>query len=179
MKGALRALFDASFERFLDEEQGNILNGVSERNLCGRLALNLEMMKGEFDLQGYYVDIEYNRNQNGRVKTIIDGHFQIVPITCDIILHSRGEIVARDNLMAIEMKKSTRPMIEKERDKVRLTALTKVSYNDVWSADGKTLPEHVCGYAIGLFIELDISARSFKIEEYRAGHLNRVLNRNF
>ena len=79
----------------------------------------------------------------------------VVTIICDLIVHSRGEIVEKDNLIALEMKKSYRPMKEKENDKARLVALTKDSYDGVWSFDGKTLPEHVCGYDLGIYYEID------------------------
>ncbi len=58
-------------------------------------------------------------------------------IICDLIVHSRGEIVEKDNLIALEMKKAYRSMQEKENDKTRLVALTKDSYDGVWSFDGK------------------------------------------
>jgi hypothetical protein len=38
----LAPLFWASFADFLQEERDNILSGVSEQNLCGRLAIFLE-----------------------------------------------------------------------------------------------------------------------------------------
>jgi hypothetical protein len=65
--------------------------------------------------------------QDRRFKTILDEHMEEVAVTCDLILHSRGEIASRDNLIAIEMKKSDRPREEKEKDRVRLRALTKPS----------------------------------------------------
>jgi len=49
-------------------------------------------------------------------------------------------------LIAFERKKTDRPNQQKETDRKRLRALTKESHNGVWSADGETLPEHVCGY---------------------------------
>ncbi len=36
----------------------------------------------------YYADVEYNRMQEGRVKTLLDDRLRIVRITCDLILHS-------------------------------------------------------------------------------------------
>src|SRR3546814_15238500 len=69
----------------------------------------------------------------------------------DLILHSRGRVVERDNLIAIEMKRLSHPEREKQKDRVRLRALTKTSCDDVWSADGRALPEHVCGYGLGYF----------------------------
>ena len=74
-----------------------------------------------------------------------------------------------DNLIAVEMKKSTRPEDEKLSDKLRLRALTKSSYDDVWSYDGKAHPEHVCGYQLGIYIELDIENENYKIEGYVSG----------
>src|SRR3546814_10603420 len=53
--------------------------------------------------------------------------------------------------------------------RVRLRALTKTSYDDVWSADGRALPEHVCGYGLGYFVELDADRRKFRFEEYQLG----------
>src|ERR1700722_3623018 len=105
----MRDLFYCSFERFLVRERDNILNGVSERNLCQRLGFYLEAERTASGLDGYYVDAEYNRQRNGRIKTIIDDQAREISITYDLILHSRGEIVQRDNLIAIEMKKSDRP----------------------------------------------------------------------
>src|SRR3546814_3517435 len=92
-----------------------------------------------------------------------------VRITCDLILHSRGRVVERDNLIAIEMKRLSHPEREKQKDRVRLRALTKTSYDDVWSADGRALPEHVCGYGLGYFVELDADRRKFRFEEYQLG----------
>src|SRR3546814_1236198 len=102
-----------------------------------------------------------------------------VRITCDLILHSRGRVVERDNLIAIEMKRLSHPEREKQKDRVRLRALTKTSYDDVWSADGRALPEHVCGYGLGYFVELDADRRKFRVEEYQLGHLSGEIHRVF
>lgn len=169
----LRAYFDACFQDFLTAERDNILHGTSERSLCGRLALVLESRKAEFLGEGYFADTEYNRKQGGQVKTILDANYEIVSITCDIIVHSRGRIVTQDNLIAIEMKRSSHPEREKAKDRMRLRALTKASYDNVWSADGETLPEHVCGYVLGYFLELDATSQSFSVEEYAGGEFRR------
>ena len=55
---------------------------------------------------------------------------------------------------------------EKENDKARLVALTKDSYDGVWSFDGKTLPEHVCGYDLGIYYEIDSKNCLVYIEYY-------------
>lgn len=169
MDAQMNEIFAEAFNQFLSEERPNIRNGVAERNLCGRLAIYLENAKNNAGLSAYYSDTEYNRKQNGKVKTILDDEMQVVVINCDLILHSRGEIVERDNLIAIEMKKANRPQAEKDRDRARLRAMTKTTYDDIWSYDGETHPEHVCGYELGIYIELDVSGEKYLVEEFRSG----------
>ena len=67
------------------------------------------------------------------------------------------------------MKKAYRKVCEKERDKARLVALTKDSYDEIWSFDGKTLPEHVCGYELGIYYEIDRKRSSIYVEYYAKG----------
>lgn len=145
--------------------------GVSERALCGalmgtiqRLILSEERMTA---YEGCHVDVEYNRNDR-KVKTIIDGNDRIISVCCDLIVHSRGHNRWQDNLIAIEMKKSNRPKTEKIADKERLVALTKDS-DGVWSADGITLPENVCGYALGIFYEINLRKCKIYLEFYSLG----------
>lgn len=166
----LATLFFAAFSEFLKCERENIMSGVSEQNLCGRLAIFLEGHRRDHDLDEYVVDTEYNRN-GGRIKTIVDDNAQVISIRCDIILHSRGKNASQDNLVAIEMKRINHPAAEKEKDRIRLKAMTKQSFDDVWSADGVTFPEHVCGYVLGYYLELNASAENFVVEQYVDGHL--------
>ncbi len=98
--GETQALFDESLAIFLERERKNILTGVSERNLCGRLALHMDDLKARYGFNAYYVDTEYNRKQRGRIKTILDDQMREIVINCDLILHSRGEIITRDNIIA-------------------------------------------------------------------------------
>ena len=128
-----------------------------------------DIIAQEPSFKGYYTDVEYNRNRGGKLKTIINSEEKIVNITCDLILHSWGVHLSQDNLIAIEMKKSNRPQDSKEKDRERLKALTKESYDDIWSYDGKSLPEHVCRYVLGVYYEIDYSRREIKIEYYREG----------
>jgi hypothetical protein len=165
----LLSFFNDGKFRFFERETENIIDGISERNLCGRLSTYLEFLLEKYNLTEYYSDTEYNRKQNGEVKTILDDNMEIITINCDLIVHSRGSIPKKDNLLAIEMKKSTRPEYEKISDKKRLRTLTKSSYDGVWSYDGKTHPEHVCGYELGIYIELDIENRNCIIEGFLKG----------
>jgi hypothetical protein len=170
MEKVLNAIFIEANNQFLKREVDNILNGISERNLCGRLSHYVELLLAKNKIKGYFADPEYNRKQNGAVKTILDDDAKIVTIQCDLIVHSRGTIVEQDNLIAVEMKKSNRPEEEKVDDKNRLRALTKDSYDGVWSADGIALPEHVCGYVLGFYMELNLKDRTCLIEKYRKGN---------
>jgi hypothetical protein len=166
-------IFHEANSKFLSKNTVLFTTEVSERTLCGALmiAINSEIKKG-FDrlnrYRNYFVDVEYNRN-GGIVKTIINDDLKIVPINCDLILHSRGHHKWQDNLIAIEMKKVNRPEIEKLNDRNRLMALTRLT-DGVWSADGLTLPEHVCGYVLGIYYEVDTKNMTVHIEFYSEGY---------
>ena len=43
------------------------------------------------------------------------------------------------------------------------------AYDGVWSNDGTTHPEHVCGYRLGVFIELNNTTRTAHIEYFMGG----------
>ena len=123
----LTALFKAAVDVFFQRESDNILSGVSERNLCGRLAMYLENNFAAQRITGnYFADTEYNRKQNGEVKTIINDEHKIIKISADVLVHSRG-LESPDNLITIEMKKSDRSPVKKKNDRLRLRALTKKS----------------------------------------------------
>lgn len=47
--------------------------------------------------------------------------------------------------------------------------MTRESYDGVWSFDGKTLPEHVCGYDLGIYYEVNIKHKLIYIEYYAKG----------
>ena len=171
MADPLKSFFDAAFAAFLAAERRNILNGTAERSLCARLMLQLEMLKHSFDLSEYYADCDFNRMQDGKIKQIIDEQFYVITVQCDVLFHGRGERgPPRENLIAIEMKKAGRPLQETLDDQKRLRALTTPPGRDNWSGDGKTFPEYVCGYELGLFIELDVQRATYRVEEYRDGN---------
>jgi hypothetical protein len=172
----LTDLFKASSVTFFQRETEHILTGVAERSLCSRLALYIEQLMPSFGIEGYFADTEYNRKQDGKIKTIIDDEMEIIIINCDLIVHSRGKEVP-DNLIAVEMKKSNRPATEKQSDRKRIRALTKK--NDVWSYDGKVHPEHVSGYIIGVYMELDLKKRRCLFEKYKGGDVIEKWDRDF
>jgi len=176
----LMSIFIRTSEFFLQNETDLILSGVSERCLCGSFMLILRQELNMSDFSNYYSDIEYNRNFDGQIKTIIDDNMEVTNITCDLIIHSRGRMPHQDNLIALEMKRDNHSESEKNKDRIRLKALTK-STNDslTYSADGRTLPRHVCGYVFGVFYEISIDHRNINIEYYRNGEFYNRYSRNF
>ena len=169
----LCSLFEKSNDDFLKNNISLLNSDVSERSMCGALAQAILLRIYKRDgYAKYHVDVEYNRNK-GKIKTIqkavLDSDEKVITVVCDLIIHSRGECVEQDNLIALEMKKSTRSNKEKQKDRVRLSCLTKDTYNDVWSYDGRTLPEHVCGYVLGVYYEIDQKRSEILIEYYYKG----------
>ena len=64
-----------SLKRLYQEDYDNIRFGVSERNICARLAHHMENIMREYDdshstmnIRNYYADVEYNRMGNGNLK---------------------------------------------------------------------------------------------------------------
>jgi hypothetical protein len=165
----IHRLVERALEEFFHHEADGLAGDVSERNSCGRLAMHMQREASEEGLVHYFADTEYNRKQGGQVKTILDDEMKVITITADLILHSRGQSIPEDNLIAVEMKKAGRPSKEKQADRDRLRAMTKASYDGVWSNDGSTHPEHVCGYRLGVYIELNSADRTARLEYFVGG----------
>ena len=165
----IQRVLERSLAEFFHYESDGLVGDVSERNSCGRLAIYMQRVANEEGLGQYFADTEYNRKQSGQVKTILDDEMKVITITADLILHSRGQNIVEDNMIAIEMKKAGRPSNEKRADRERLRAMTKCSYDGVWSNDGSTHPEHVCGYRLGVYVELNSAVRKARIEYFVGG----------
>lgn len=170
------SLFEEANRIFMNNDIDLFESRVSERTLCGALMLHMhDLIASDPLYQGYYTDVEYNRNKGGKLKNIkktIQGvNETVVTINCDLILHSRGRHIEQDNLIAVEMKKSAQPKVKKDSDRERLMALTKDSHDGVYPVDEHTLPEHVCGYVLGVYYEIVYSQRKILIEYYRQGNL--------
>jgi hypothetical protein len=172
-------VFEDALDAFVTAEGESLLTDVSERNTCGRLAIFIDRQIQSDGLSGYYADVEYNRKQRGRVKTIINKQLEVVQITPDLIVHTRGEMPPPyDNLIAVEVKKASRPKHEKDDDRARLQAMTRVPFEGVWPWDGSH-PEHVCGYAVGVFVEIDIYERKISLEFFKKGARTKQKQRVF
>jgi hypothetical protein len=160
--------FDDCNIEFLKRNANFLLSKVNERSICGSFAQQIKEKLNLTEYKKYYVDVEYNRN-DGKIKTILNDKLEIVKVNCDLIIHSRGEKVELDNILALEMKKSYRQVKEKEMDRARVKTLTKTSFDNVWSYDGTTYPEHVCRYIIGIYYEINIARRNILLEYYSRG----------
>lgn len=178
LKDQLRELFSSTLDEFLATEADSILTDCSEQMLCGRLAMILQRRTLEAGFSGYMADIEYNRNFEAKIKTIINEFYQVIPIRCDLILHSRG-IKAKDNLIAIEMKKQVHAEEARQRDRERLKAMTRPTYDNRWDPLSGDPPEHICDYEIGFLLILNRNNRSIRIEEYVGGRRVGVRRKQF
>lgn len=170
----LEKIFEKANKLFIRKNAMLFETRVSERTLCGALMIELhEVLKGT-KFSDYFVDVEYNRNIGGKIKTLkktIQGmDEQIVTINCDLIVHSRGQNFLCDNLIALEMKKSTGRKGDKDKDRNRLECLTKNPEQNVWSYGGKALPEHVCGYGLGIYYEVNFKQKIILVEYYKEGY---------
>ena len=162
-------IFDKASNIFLNKQKDLIFSGVNERSWYPYLIMYLKEILIEKNICGYNSDSEYNKNL-GKLKTVYDDvSLEVTPIVCDIIVHSRGKKLEQDNLICIEMKKSTARKESKNKDKRRLELLTKDSFDNVWSFDGKNLPEHVCRYKLGIYYEINIKKKQVYIEYYQKG----------
>lgn len=168
-------IFEQANKNLLNKDIELFTAKVSERTLCGALMLHLHDVIKNTHYKEYFVDVEYNRNKGGKLKTILKTikgcDEKIIRINCDLIVHSRGSNIYQDNLIAIEMKKSSRPQNEKDKDRERIIALTKESFDDIWSFDGKTLPEHVCRYKLGVYYEINFRKKAILLEYFTSGNL--------
>ena len=163
MADVLNAVFAEALKQFVGREHSLVRRDVHEQAICGRLARYVEVAKDNHGLAQYYVDVKYNRHGERR-KTILNAKTgQPINIVCDLILHSRGEL-EDDNLIAVEMKKADGSETDKQNDRERLQALTTACPEGAPS-------EHVCGYKVGHFLEVDVKNASLLVEEYRAGKL--------
>lgn len=165
----LERIFEEANDNFLKNNHLLLKTRVSERTLCGALMIELYEKLKKTKYWEYFVDVEYNRNHGGKLKTIKRDDYQIVKINCDLIVHSRGQNAYRDNLIAIEMKKSSVKEKYKDSDRCRLECLTKRPDQDVWSYGGEALPEHVCGYGLGVYYEVNYGKKNILVEYYNKG----------
>lgn len=136
----IKSILKEALDKLYDTDEKNIIDGVSERNLCARLAMYIEQEMKKYNFfDDYYADVEYNRQrkQDDKSKTEPKIEPKIEPKTesdmepkkmvCDLLIHSRGKKEI-ENFLALEMKK--KPVRKAEKDKDRLKRMTQSKEND-------------------------------------------------
>ena len=172
----LNEILIPSLKRLYQEDYNNIKFGVSERNICARLAHHMENMMREYDdqhypsqFQGYYADVEYNRMSNGDYKFYEDSQKRPRYMVSDLLIHCRG---CKRNLLAVEMKrKGNKDGVDK--DKERLASLVTPYTHD-------QLPDCVHDTLLGAFIEystkgVNMELFTFSDEEKNVSIITMVL----
>lgn len=145
----LNEILIPSLKRLYQEDYNNIKFGVSERNICARLAHHMENIMREYDdqhypsqFQGYYADVEYNRMSNGDYKFYEDSQKRPRYMVSDLLIHCRG---CKRNLLAVEMKRKGNK-VGVDKDKERLASLVTPYTHD-------QLPDCVHDTLLDAFIE--------------------------
>lgn len=142
-----------SLKRLYQEDYNNIKFGVSERNICARLAHHMENIMREYDAKNrtsffmsYNADVEYNRMGNGDLKCYEDNQKRPRYMVSDLLIHNRGY---EGNLLAVEMKKkgSTKKDIEEDK-KCLMSMVTPGALSQLTGCVHDTL--------LGVFIEYSI-----------------------
>ena len=134
-------IFEKAKNEFLEKEKTIIKNDTNERTLTQRLAFYLELqLRKNIKYNNYSVDYEYNRKEEDIKRLKFGKNTDKKEIYPDIIVHQRK---IKNNLIAIEMKKTTSRNTDKIKDIEKLKALT----------DEKN---GYC-YVLGIYFELDIT----------------------
>ena len=148
----LKAMFLTANRSFIENHASLLKRELSERCLCGALMCELNKQLEKNACNNYYADIEFNRNKK-EIKQLPNDDGFINNILPDIIVHSRGKEIP-DNLLALEMKKSTARREAKERDKNRLSLLTS---------------SYPYKYKLGVYYEINPKKRQILVEFYKTG----------
>ena len=134
-------IFERAKNEFLEKEKDIIKNDTNERTLTQRLAFYLELqLRKNIKYENYSVDCEYNRKEEDIKRLKFGKNTDKKEIYPDIIVYQRK---IKNNLIAIEMKKTTSRNTDKIKDIEKLEALTdrKNDYH----------------YTLGIYFELDIT----------------------
>lgn len=152
------------------EDFSNIRFGVSERNICARLAHHMENIMRDYDAKhrtslftNYYADVEYNRMGNGNLKFYEDSQKRPRYMVSDLLIQSRGY---EGNLLAVELKKkgAAKDAIAKDRDRL-MSLVTPGSLSQLTGCVHDTLLGAFIVYSVdGVDMELfEFSSRDGKV----------------
>ena len=158
----LKELFWAANRAFLENHVVLLNRELSERCLCGALMYELNKQLEKENWKNYHADIEFNRDEDNIkcLNYITDDGVSLKRIFTDIIVHSRAK-ESLDNLIALEMKKSSASQTEIDEDKARLRQLTKQNSNT-----------SLCSFAylLGIYYEINLDKKEIKIEFFNNGN---------
>jgi hypothetical protein len=138
-------LLHNSFEDVYSIDGVNLNDGVSEWNICTRVAMYMENRMRAYDFlnrtsifKDYYVDVEYNRSYGGNPK-IVDGH----KVRVDLIVQTREK--TKPNYLVLEMKKPDNPekRVDDERELNRMVRPRQEGTPDFYN----------CGSYVGIFVD--------------------------
>jgi DNA polymerase sigma len=158
----LKGIFWEANRAFLENHASLLKRELSERCLCGALMHELNKQLEKNGCNNYYADIEFNRafeNTINNVKHLPDEEGTPKRVFPDIIMHSRGE-VSLDNLIALEMKKSSANQEDKEKDRNRLKKMTKQNCNEGC---------YSYKYKLGVYYEVNFEEKQIIVDFYQSG----------
>lgn len=159
----LKDLFWAANSAFLENHVILLNRELSERCLCGALMCELNKQLEKRNWKNYHADVEFNRDEDSIkcINYITDDGVSLKRIFTDIIVHSFGK-ERIDNLIALEMKKSSASQTEIDEDKARLRQLTKQNSNT-----------SLCSFAylLGIYYEINLDKKEIKIEFFYNGNI--------
>lgn len=145
---------------------------VSERSFCANLKEFINLVLSHMELSDYVADVEYNRGGDKLIKAICHNN-EDKPITCDLIIHSRGKL-KDDNLLCVEVKKKGNNY-KIDEDRERLIELTK---QDLVFKHRNNDYYFVNGYKLGIFYIYDYQQKVIELEFYSQGkHLHNIILR--
>ncbi len=154
-----------SLQKLYKMDYSNIHFGVSERNVCARLALHMENRMRKYDREsqtrcfgGYYVDVEYDKMADGKTKQYENNLHRPKTMVSDLLIQSRS---CPQNLLAVEMKR-TKNYRKRREDRERLCAM-------VSSRPENSDLECVYDTLVGVFIIYSDKGAKLEIYENNAG----------
>lgn len=158
----INAILIPALQELYTRDFDNILFGVSERNICARLAHHMENLMRRYDeynkagelFEGYFVDVEYNRMGKGDLKNYENTEHRPQYMVSDLLIHTRG---GGRNLLAVELKKyGNYRNAKNDRDRLRSIVSTN---------PGKGVCDN-CVYNTFLGAFIVYSARGANVELY-------------
>lgn len=161
-----------SLERLYAVDYDNIRFGVSERNICARLAHHMENLMRRYDevngeeiFREYFADVEYNRMGNGDLKHYENSAHRPVYMVSDLLIQTRGY---GRNYLAVEMKrKGNRKNVDEDKERLMSLVSSPSNYEQAQKCVYDTLVGAFIEYSkTGVCVELfeNVDGRGVKTE---------------